>query len=126
MADTRPTLLITLVGKDRPGLPCAIFSALDAHGIEVLDIEQVLLRRRLVLGVLVTRPSNLTAVTRNVEEVAASLGLDVDLELAADLIVGPIAVRLFFTGRRIQPKMVDPMVEMALHGICRAGRRGDE
>ena len=48
---------------------------------------------------------------------------DVDLELAADLIVGPIAVRLFFTGRRIQPKMVDPMVEMALGGICR--RRSD-
>jgi phosphoserine phosphatase len=80
VADIRPTLLITLVGKDRPGLTCAIFSALDAHGIEVLDIEQVLLRRRLVLGVLVTRPTNLAAVTRNVEEVAASLGLDVDLE----------------------------------------------
>ena len=40
-----------------------------------------------------------------------------DLELAADLIVGPIAVRLFFTGRRILPKLVDPMVEMALDGI---------
>jgi AcrR family transcriptional regulator len=53
------------------------------------------------------------------------IAADVDLELAADLIVGPIAVRLFFTGRRIQPKMVDPMVEMALHGICRAGRPGD-
>lgn len=46
----------------------------------------------------------------------------VDLELAADLIVGPIAVRLFFTGRRIQPKMVDPMVAMALDGIRHAGR----
>jgi AcrR family transcriptional regulator len=42
---------------------------------------------------------------------------DTDLELAADLIVGPIAVRLFFTGRRIQPKLVDPLVEMALGGI---------
>jgi len=52
------------------------------------------------------------------------LAADVDLELAADLIVGPIAVRLFFTGRRIQPKMVDPMVEMALGGIRNAPRRG--
>jgi len=42
---------------------------------------------------------------------------DTDLELAADLIVGPIAVRLFFTGRKIHPRMVDPMVEMALGGI---------
>jgi AcrR family transcriptional regulator len=45
------------------------------------------------------------------------IGPDVDLELAADLIVGPITVRLFFTGRRIQLKMVEPMVEMALEGI---------
>lgn len=51
---------------------------------------------------------------------------DVDLELAADLIVGPIAVRLFFTGRRIQPRMVDPMVEMALGGIRRAERTPSE
>jgi AcrR family transcriptional regulator len=49
------------------------------------------------------------------------LSADLDLDLAADLIVGPIAVRLFFTGRRIQPKLVDPMVELALEGIRRFG-----
>jgi len=48
---------------------------------------------------------------------------DTDLELAADLIVGPIAVRLFFTGRRIHPKLVDPLVEMALGGIQRRERK---
>ena len=42
---------------------------------------------------------------------------DLDLDLAADLIVGPIAVRLFFTGGRIQPKIVDPIVDLALEGI---------
>jgi hypothetical protein len=51
---------------------------------------------------------------------------DVDLELAADVIVGPIAVRLFFTGRRIQPRMVEPMVAMALGGIRNARRRDGE
>lgn len=44
---------------------------------------------------------------------------DTDLELAADLVVGPIAVRLFFTGRRVQPKLVGPLVAMALGGIQR-------
>jgi AcrR family transcriptional regulator len=43
---------------------------------------------------------------------------EVDLDLAADLIVGPIGVRLFFTGRRIGPKMVLPMVTLALRGIA--------
>jgi len=44
---------------------------------------------------------------------------DLDLEMAADLIVGPIAVRLFFTGRGVTPRMVGPMVEMALRGLRR-------
>lgn len=48
-------------------------------------------------------------------EVAA----DLDLDLAADLIVGPIAVRLFFTGRKVTTKMVEPMVDLALTGISR-------
>ena len=40
-----------------------------------------------------------------------------DLDLAADLVVGPIAVRLFFTGSRLHPDMVDPIVDLALRGI---------
>lgn len=40
----------------------------------------------------------------------------VDLELAADLLVGPITTRLFF-GSKIGPEMVTPMVEMALWGL---------
>lgn len=42
---------------------------------------------------------------------------DLDLELAADLVVGPIAVCLFFKGGRLQPKMVGPIVDVALGGI---------
>ena len=42
---------------------------------------------------------------------------DIDLELAADLVVGPIAVALFFKGGRLNPDMVDPMVDLALAGI---------
>jgi AcrR family transcriptional regulator len=45
---------------------------------------------------------------------------DVDLDLAADLIVGPISVRLFLRGMKIHPGMVDPMVDLALGGIRRA------
>ncbi|MEE2663164.1 MAG: TetR/AcrR family transcriptional regulator [Myxococcota bacterium] len=45
---------------------------------------------------------------------------DLDLELAADLLIGPITTRLFF-GARISTAMVQPMVEMALWGLV--GRR---
>ena len=57
MDDDAPrTLLITLTGKDRPGVTSAIFATLSQAGVEVLDIEQIVLRRRLVLGVLVSAP----------------------------------------------------------------------
>jgi AcrR family transcriptional regulator len=44
-----------------------------------------------------------------------------DLDMAADLVVGPIAVRLFFTGSRLHPDLVDPMVDLALRGILASG-----
>lgn len=45
------------------------------------------------------------------------IGKQIDLELAADLIVGPIAVALFFKGGRLKPEMVGPMVDLALQGL---------
>jgi phosphoserine phosphatase len=74
------TLLITLTGKDRPGVTSTVFSTLASFGVEVLDIEQILLRRRLVLGVLVTAPRDEKALTRAVETVAAELGMQVEVE----------------------------------------------
>jgi len=45
------------------------------------------------------------------------IAADADLELVSDLIVGPIAVRLFFRGATIHPDMVDEMVALALSGV---------
>jgi AcrR family transcriptional regulator len=62
------------------------------------------------------------ALERAVERGELAPGLDLDL--AADLIVGPIAVRLFFTGSKLSPRMVGPMVDLALRGIAPARFRG--
>ena len=45
----------------------------------------------------------------------------VDLDLAADLVVGPISVTLFFRGGTPSPKMVGPIVDLALSGILQKG-----
>ena len=42
-----------------------------------------------------------------------------DVELAADLIVGPIAVALFFKGGKPSPRMVGPIIDLALRGLRR-------
>ena len=46
------TLLVTLSGRDRPGVTAELFAALGGTGCTVLDVEQVVIRGRLVLGVL--------------------------------------------------------------------------
>jgi AcrR family transcriptional regulator len=50
---------------------------------------------------------------------------ELDLDLAADLVVGPIAVALFFKGGRINVKMVEPMVDLALTGILHGAASED-
>jgi len=74
------TLLLTLTGTDRPGVTATVFRTLAGYGVEVLDIEQILVRGRLVLGVLVTAPRSWKSVSAAVEEVAAALDLEVTVE----------------------------------------------
>ena len=78
--DDLSTLLITLTGKDRPGVTSRMCSTLAAFGVRVLDIEQIVLRRRLVLGVLVTSPRDWKALRTAVERVAADLDMQVDVD----------------------------------------------
>jgi phosphoserine phosphatase len=78
--DDSRTLLITLTGTDRPGVTSAVFGRLASYGVTVLDIEQIVLRRRLVLGVLVTAPRDQKAVRTGLEQLAAELGLVVEVD----------------------------------------------
>lgn len=55
-ADAR-TLLIKILGKDRPGLTAGLFEELAGYGVDVVDLEQVVTRGRIVLCALVTAPA---------------------------------------------------------------------
>lgn len=78
--ETPETLLITLTGKDRPGVTSAIFATLARTGVEVVDIEQIVLRRRLILGVLVTVPRDWEQLHDAVTSTATELGMSVEVE----------------------------------------------
>jgi len=74
------TLLITLTGKDRPGVTSSIFATLSRAGVEVVDIEQIVLRRRLILGVLVTIPRDWKKLRDAVEATARDLDMHVEID----------------------------------------------
>src|SRR6266487_4815769 len=85
MKAPRVTLLITLTGRDRPGVTSRLFSVLAAHPLTVADVEQVVIRGRLVLGVLLScdGPVDLTAAHHAVAVVAADLGMEAEITIGS-------------------------------------------
>jgi len=81
MYTSRTTLLITLTGRDRPGVTSRLFAGLARHPLSVLDIEQVVIRGKLVLGVLLEcdGPPDLTGIHAAVSALAADLGLEAEI-----------------------------------------------
>ncbi|SDG42659.1 phosphoserine phosphatase [Sinosporangium album] len=81
------TLLITLTGPDRPGVTSRLFSVLAEFPVSVADVEQVVIRGRLTLGVLVAYAggaptgtgSTLGALWSAIDRVAEDLGMEVEL-----------------------------------------------
>ena len=51
--EVSPTVLVTVTGPDRPGVSSVLFTALTTQGVELLDLEQVVVNGRLTLGALV-------------------------------------------------------------------------
>lgn len=78
--DATDTLLITVTGTDRPGVTSAVLETLSLSGVSVVDVEQILMRGRLVLGVLVTAPRDAKKLRKAVTETVEALGMSVDVE----------------------------------------------
>lgn len=78
-------MLVTLAGRDRPGVTSRLFAALAVHQLSVLDVEQVVIRGHLVLGVLLACPPapDLTAIHRQVTALSQDLGMDAEITMGS-------------------------------------------
>jgi phosphoserine phosphatase len=74
------TLLVTLTGRDRPGVTAAVLATLSDFGVVVLDIEQIIIRGRLVLGLLVSAPRQWRRVSDALDVTATALDMEVTVE----------------------------------------------
>ncbi len=73
------TLLAILSGRDRPGVTASLFDALRHTPCEVLDIQQIVVRGRLVLAVLLGLRADAVGDTRAIiHSEAARLGMEVE------------------------------------------------
>jgi len=72
------TGLILVSGEDRPGITEALFSALSPFSLTIIDIEQVVIRSRLILTILISLDrAHATAIETDLNEKAESLDLDI-------------------------------------------------
>ena len=81
---SRPyTGLILLSGLDTPGITQALFSALSPFAVTIVDIEQVVIRERLILTVLISlNPSHAEAIESDLSECAASLDVEIAISFS--------------------------------------------
>ncbi len=93
------TLLITLTGRDRPGVTSRLFGTLAEFPLTVADVEQVVIRGRLVLGVLVayTEGADIGRVWNATEKVATDLDMDIELSTGRNKRVPKRSGRLHVT-----------------------------
>ena len=84
MKTPRTSLLITLTGRDRPGVTSRLFGALAGHPLSVLDVEQVVIRGLVVLGVLLGCDEQ-----PDLNRIEAVQALAADLGLEAEFTMGP-------------------------------------
>jgi len=90
MSSSKVSVLITVTGHDQPGVTSALFEVLSRHKVELLNVEQVVIRGRLTLGVLVAGPVEVAGGAELRDEVQAaihSVGLDVTIERSDSLVV---------------------------------------
>jgi phosphoserine phosphatase len=77
---TDPTVLVTLTGTDQSGVTTRLFADLAPYGVEVIDIEQLVVRGRLILSALLTIPADRAALEKTVRAVGSDFTLDVTVE----------------------------------------------
>lgn len=74
--------VITVSGKDRPGVTAAFFRVLTSHGVQVLDVEQSQFRGFLSLAAYVgVDPANVVTLQQGLEETMSSYGQAVAVEV---------------------------------------------
>lgn len=77
------SVLITVTGRDQPGVTSALFEVLSRYGVALLNVEQVVIRNRLTLGVLVAAAPDVAAGAQfrhDVEAAIHGVGLEVSIE----------------------------------------------
>lgn len=111
------SVLATISGRDRPGVTAAFFAALAAHDVDVRDVEQVVIRDRLILAVLLDLRGDPTALRASVSQTADALGMESEVTVAPPSRPGWGAARaslhhVIVIGRLLRPGVLSHIAQV--------------
>ncbi len=70
--------LILLTGEDKPGLAHALFEALSPFSVGVIDLDQIVIKDRLILTVQISlNPAHQNAIEEDLNLLATKLDIDI-------------------------------------------------
>ncbi|MEI7545528.1 MAG: phosphoserine phosphatase SerB [Mycobacteriaceae bacterium] len=106
MTAQKVSVLITVTGVDQPGVTSALFAVLSSHEVELLNVEQVVIRDRLTLGVMVLASPKVAAgeqLRNEVLDAVGRMGLEASVERSDDvpIIAEPSTHTIVVLGRPI-------------------------
>ena len=116
------TGLILLTGIDKPGITATLFETLAPFSLTVLDIEQVVIRERLILTLLIAcNPAHTEAIDTDLEELSKTL----DVDIATSFSSAPISSIAAKTGLVhaviLSPKLLPSAVAKVAQTISELG-----
>lgn len=109
----RRTILVHVSGRDRPGITAGLLGVLSAAGVDVYDMEQVVVRERLTLDILIGVPED-SDVVKELLFYGWERRIQLDFEVVEDV-----------SSRANQPRSAvtvigQPLTAAALEGATRA------
>ncbi len=103
------TGLILVSGQDKPGITQHLMKVLSEFVVKIIDIEQIVIRDRLLLTVLISLDQgHAEAVVEDLNELQATLGLDIAIDFAYhnEKLQELDHLRVVIVGKEIKPSAI--------------------
>ena len=116
------TGLILLSGVDKPGITETLFQTLSPFAVNILDVEQVVIRGRVILTVLIScAPAHAEAIESDLEECAVTLGVDIasafEISGSSDIDVKKSLLHVVVLAQELKPSAINAVAStIALNG----------
>ncbi|CAB4769299.1 unannotated protein [freshwater metagenome] len=116
------TGLILLSGVDKPGITESLFQTLAQFAVNILDIEQVVIRGRVILTVLIScSPAHADAIEADLQLCADSLGVDIasafENSASTDIAVKKSLLHVVVLSQALKPAAINSVANaIAING----------